>query len=318
MATIQKMSQKASQKSSKSDKELKRMEKKIDGIYSQYASEMTSKWDKYMSKVEDKLSAYTIAMQEAYKTGDALAIKEAVAKYQDALAEMTIKNQEYQTMVFNTSLKMASVNQIALDYVNDKMPSVYAFSYNALEKQVSNIKGYSFDLVDESTVKKLAQQKEIQLPKKQLDVSKDTKWNAKQINSQMMQGILQGEPISQIAKRLESVSDMNTASAKRNARTMYTSCENAGRQDSYEKASADGVIMHKVWMSAQDDRTRESHIEADGQEVDVDEPFILINRDGSISELMYPADPNGDPEQVYNCRCTMITKFIGFRKKEED
>ena len=47
-----------------------------------------------------------------------------------------------------------------------------------------------------------------------------------------------------------------------------------------------------------DDRTRPSHLELDGERRDLDEEFS--------NGLQYPGDPDGDPSEVYNCRCTMV------------
>jgi uncharacterized protein with gpF-like domain len=58
--------------------------------------------------------------------------------------------------------------------------------------------------------------------------------------------------------------------------------------------------MRKVWISAEDDRTREDHIEADGQAVGMQDSFTIGGW-----ELAYPGDPNGPAEQIINCRCTV-------------
>ena len=52
-------------------------------------------------------------------------------------------------------------------------------------------------------------------------------------------------------------------------------------------------------------RTRHAHRLLDGQLADVDKPF------GANSEIfMYPGDPEADPANVYNCRCTIAAKVI--------
>ena len=50
----------------------------------------------------------------------------------------------------------------------------------------------------------------------------------------------------------------------------------------------------------------------DGQEVDPDDVFV----DGNGNKLEYPGDPSADPSTVYNCRCSMKTHIIGFRKAD--
>ena len=123
------------------------------------------------------------------------------------------------------------------------------------------------------------------------------------MNTQVLQGILQGEPMEKIAGRLYKDTEMNEAAAIRNARTMVTGAENKGRQDSYARAEADGLILQKEWVSTNDGRTRHSHAMLDGAIVDQDKKFE--------NGLMYPGDPSGRPEEVYNC-------FVGETKVASD
>ena len=174
----------------------------------------------------------------------------------------------------------------------------------------------TFTLIDENTVARLQKDGTITLPQKTVDATKDMRWNMKQLNSKLLQGIMNGDPIPKIAQSFTEVIGNNEVSTTRAARTMCTNAENSGRQDSYDNLAAQGVVQKKVWIATPDDRTREAHLDADGQEVDVDEPFELINTDGSICLMMFPADPDGDDEQVWNCRCSMRTHIVGFRKAD--
>lgn len=163
----------------------------------------------------------------------------------------------------------------------------------------------SFSLIDEPTVARLQKLGDIKLPRKKVDVPKDERWNTKQMASKLLQGILNGDSIPTIAKSLTDVVGNNMVSATRNARTMVTNAENAGRLDSYKNLEEQGVVQGKVWIATADERTRESHLALDGEEVDINEPFS--------NGLMEPADPAGDPAEVYNCRCSMRTHIIGFK-----
>jgi uncharacterized protein with gpF-like domain len=58
--------------------------------------------------------------------------------------------------------------------------------------------------------------------------------------------------------------------------------------------------LNREWIASGDERTRETHAEADGQIVGMDEPFTV----GGAS-LMYPGDPAGPAEEVINCRCSV-------------
>lgn len=72
-------------------------------------------------------------------------------------------------------------------------------------------------------------------------------------------------------------------------------------QQMIEDTDMDPALVVRTWMATDDNRTRDSHIDMDGQEVGVDEPFVTPDGD----ELMYPGDPDGPPEEIINCRCTV-------------
>jgi SPP1 gp7 family putative phage head morphogenesis protein len=212
-------------------------------------------------------------------------------------------------MLNTTTTKLANVNEIALSYLNGKMPKIYATNYNQVSKDMPA--GISFDLVDETTVKNLIKDNPKLLPTKKLDIPKDKRWNQKAINSQVLQGIIQGESIDKMAKRLTPIMGRNKKAAIRNARTMTTSAQNKGRLDSYRVGQDKGVVLRKVWMATNSERTRAWHAALNGVEAEIDEPF-----ENDYGKIMFPGDPDADPGNVYNCRCTMRTHIIGFRRED--
>lgn len=283
------------------DKQLEKMESEIEKIYKKANKDITEKWNSYMKSEQKRLDALKA---EAERTGD-------MYEYQRVLRNFTLQNQKYQSMVNQTTEKIANANKIAVDYLNEKTPSIYSTNYNQVIGEVNGMKAnINFDMVDESTVKKLIKNGSIDLLPKKVDISKDMKWNTKKINSQVMQGILQGESIGDISKRLQNVTDMNEKSAIRNARTMTTNAECMGRMDSYHELQDAGVVLKKVWIATADERTRAWHTDLDGVEMDIDEPFVAILADGTEDDIMYPGDPDADPANVYNCRCSLETRII--------
>ena len=170
--------------------------------------------------------------------------------------------------------------------------------------------GYSFNLLNPNVTKALEGDAAL-LPinglYRKVNVPKDQRWNEKQINSQVMQGIQKGESIPKIAERLKNVTNMSHASAVRNARTMVTAAENRGRLDSYQQAEDDGIILKKTWLSIHDNRTRDWHRDLDGVTIPLNQPF-----ENAYGEIMFPGDPDAHPANVYNCRCTMIADVEGF------
>lgn len=290
------------------EKQLQKMEKELSKIYNQCQREIQAKWDSYMEKAESKVKSLYQDYQKAIESGEG--VREAKAVYERAMLNLTLNNRHYKSMVDQVTEKLTATNEIAVSYLNGKMVANYCHSYNEFANE--SIKGYSFELVDESTVQALIKNGDKNLlPPKKVNIPKDKAWNMKNVNSQVMQGILQGENIKDISKRLRNVTDMNYKSSIRNARTMTTGAECKGRMDSYRKASADGVIMKKVWVSNDSERTRDWHAELSGVEVDIDEPF-----ENEYGEIMYPGDPDAEPANVYNCRCSIKTHILGFRKPD--
>lgn len=165
----------------------------------------------------------------------------------------------------------------------------------------------TFKIYDKATVKRLQKNKEINLPQKYIDRTKDKKWNAKKLSSRLTQGIMNGDSLDDIAKSLIGVSGINEASAMRNARTMLTAAESQGRQDSYEELEERGVVQKKIWIATPDGHTRESHLELDGEEVDIHDEFS--------NGCRFPGDPLCENEgEIWNCRCTMKDRIVGFRR----
>ena len=296
------------------DKELKRLEDDLERIYKDAEGDLREKWTAYMDRAEKRVASFGKKYEEAVKSGDADAIAAAKKQLQEKIASATFRDKQFQDMIDGVTERMSHVNQIALEYVNGKMPDMYRYNYNGTLTEVTRdakkagIDGVAFNMLDEKTVENMVKRGEVKLPAKKIDIPKDKAWNKKALNAQMLQGIIQGESIPQMSKRLSNVTDMDKEAAIRNARTMTTEAENAGRLASMEQAEESGLQYEKVWMSTHDDRTRESHALMDGEAVPLDEKFS--------NGLEYPGDPNGEPEEVYNCRCSLVRKLVGYKGKK--
>jgi hypothetical protein len=212
-------------------------------------------------------------------------------------------------MVLETTTRLCNTNKIATAYMNGEMPKIYRVNYDQIDP-MAVIPGIRYDMVSEETVAHLI--KDGTIPQREIDEKKDKTWNTKQIGSMVLQGIIQGESIKDIAKRLMPIVDKNEASAVRNARTMTTCAENRGRLDRYADYESKGLVMAKVWIATGDNRTRDWHLSMDGQEVSKDEEFT----DGQGNKLMYPGDPDAEPQTTWNCRCSMRSHILGVRGKD--
>ncbi len=282
------------------DEKLEEMEKRLSAIYSRAEKEIQKTADEYFSKFAKQDEAKRKLLDQGKITED---------EYTKWRKGKVMYGKRFAEMKEQCAQQLLNVNQTALAYVNGELPEVYAINYNALESAVDGVGGYSFALVDADTVRNLAVTDASLLPYKEIDPAKDIPWNMKKINAETLQGILQGESMDKIAKRMMNVQEMNKTQAIRSARTIVTGAENKGRQDSYKRAEEDGIVMKREWIATNDSRTRHWHAELDGVEVDVDEPWV-----NDFGEIMFPGDPSADPANTYNCRCSMRAKVIGFKK----
>lgn len=279
------------------DKLLIRMEKRLVKIYSDVGRELDELAEEYLRSFRKN----DAVMRDLVRRG-----KMTNAEYKAWRKNKIMHGKRFTDLKRQCAEAILRANETAAAYINGNVPDVYVMSYNALQGAVDGIKGYSFTLMDAETVRVLAISDKSLLPLKVIDPAKDIPWNMRNINTAVLKGIIRGDSIPKIARRIRDVQGMNRDASIRTARTIVTGAENKGRHDSYEKAESEGIVLQKRWVSTHDSRTRDTHLALDGSTVDREDTFA--------NGLMYPGDPNGRPEEVYNCRCTMAAVVKGFKK----
>lgn len=113
-------------------------------------------------------------------------------------------------------------------------------------------------------------------------------------------GNANGLSIQEMQAQLLTASEFSPMRALRVARTETTRQAGAGAVQAYQDASGTGLKVKKGWLSARDEAVRDKHAELDGQEVDVDEPFVVPSTGESGQ---YPGDFES-ADMVVNDRCT--------------
>ena len=307
----------------RSEKELKKLEKRISAEYSKAAKEAQEKLNKHL----DDFARKTAVKQKQLRDGII-----TPKQYNDWRIGQVMMGRRWELMVEDLTKTMNNADKVAAEMMNDHMKDVYAINRNFAEYTIDIAIGYhmkDFAMYDKATVTRLLTKDPKMLPDPtdrvlaNVAAGRAQLWERRQIQSVMLQGILQGESIPKIAKRsrkelgeswyIEEIKDRNKKTAKqisrelerrnrnaaiRNARTMTTSAENAGRMDCFKQAQDMGISLQKTWIATNDSRTRKSHAAQDGETVPLNEEFS--------NGLMYPADLNGAPEEVYNCRCSLV------------
>jgi len=126
-------------------------------------------------------------------------------------------------------------------------------------------------------------------------------------NATVARVVEEGGSLQTMIDALRSTVNGDAFRAERIARTEVIGTLNGGKLDGYEQMG----IERKEWLATQDDRTRDEHAEADGQTVGIADSF-----DVGGQSLEYPGDPNGDPANIVNCRCTVLP-VVGATTEEE-
>lgn len=136
-----------------------------------------------------------------------------------------------------------------------------------------------------------------------------------QINQIITDGYRQGYGINQIANDLTRRFDqLSTWESKRIARTEIHGSHNTAVMDTYR----DMDVEYIQWDAAGDDRTRDSHVEIDGEIIPIGSTFS--------NGLQFPGDTSGPIEEWINCRCSnapfvipygyMAPSFSPFREED--
>lgn len=319
-----------------SDKMLKELEKRLEAEYAQAERELVEKVAQYFKAYERK-NAVKLAQLNAGQ----ITPKEYFRWKQGQL----LIGQRWQEMQDTIATDLHNVNKIAGAMISTHAKDVYALNHNygTYEVEKGSLVDTSYTLYNRDTVERLMRDNPDILPppgkyvSQRIAEGKDVRWNKQQVQSVMTQSILQGESIPKIAKRLEGavgksytediiknadkktakqiakeLARKNKAAAIRNARTMTTGAENAGRVDAYKRGQEMGVKSQQMWVATLDSRTRHEHRLLDGQKRAVGEPFEI---DGE--KIRFPGDPTAPPYLVYNCRCGVIAVVKGSKLDKE-
>lgn len=290
--------------SNKMDSELGRMEKDISSLYSNVQKEISADFQKFTDTFKKEYDANRIKVAEGKMTQEEFSLW---------TQRKTVQSDLYKSTIDSITKTLVKADQAAMAVVNGRLPSVVAQSYNFVQAlgfsaaQKAGISAGTFQVYNARSVQALMKGNKNVL-KPNVDVPEDTRWNHDKINKAITTSIVKGDSIPDVAKRLQGVTNMDRNSAVRNARTAMTSAENLGRSEAADDLKDKGIPVEEVWSATYDDRTRESHLMLDGTVRDENGVF---GADFLAHPLRYPADPEGDPEEIYNCRCRLNIQMQG-------
>lgn len=121
------------------------------------------------------------------------------------------------------------------------------------------------------------------------------------IDRAQREGLTVPQTAGLIQKEIVELSD---ATATQLARTDLIGTSNASATAAARQVFRDEPVR-KRWLATEDERTRPTHRDADGQTVPLDGKFTV-----GTSLMDYPGDPKGPDDEVCNCRCTVLFEEV--------
>ena len=288
------------------DEEIAKIEKLITKEYKKAHKEVSKKCEDYFAKFAAKDAKWQEWVAQGTKTQK---------EYKEWRQGQMLVGKKWEDLRDTLAQDYTNAAQITMSITKGFAPEVYAINHNYATFQVEKGAGLdtSYALYSKESVEYMYKGKPKLYHTYGKAVAKDIKegkqyaWDRRRITSVLTQAILQGKSIPNITKSLEQVTAGDHKAAIRNARTMMTGVQNAGRIDAMERAVDKGIPVQKQWLATLDMRTRHWHKALDGAIVDYDKPFH-----NEFGDIMFPGDPDADGANVYNCRCTLLPAIKGF------
>lgn len=276
------------------DAEFRRLRAKIKDVYQEAYEDIYKKNLDFVKRHERKEAQYRQMVAEG---------RIPQADFDAWMRGQVFMGDQWEAKRKQMQATLLHADQMAMDMINGSRIRVFADNANFIgyELEKHGRVQTSFGLYDAESVKRLLMEEPELLPPRKVGRDESYRWYNKQIQGAITQGIIQGEKLVDIAKRVGMATGEATMNAMlRNARTMHTGAECAGRIEGMHQAQKLGIDVQKKWLATLDNHTRDSHRTLDGQVRNVDKPF-----DSELGKIMFPGDPTAHPGNVWNCRCTL-------------
>ena len=288
------------------DQQQKVLERRMQEVYAEAQKDLQAKLDDYMRrhKARDARMRAKLGRGEITKK-----------QYDSWMRGQVFMGDQWKAKVKQMTDTLTDANKQSLNILRGSQINVFGenATYEAYEIEKNFGINFGFGMYDSNTVSRLLKDQPELLPRKTVNGRKDAAWNRTKIANCIAQGILQGESLDQIAHRMaRDTSSTDMKAMIRYARTAMTGAQNAGRINMLNNALNMGIRVEKKWMATFDNLTRDTHRNLDGQTAPVNQPFK-----SDSGPILYPGDPHARPENIYNCRCTLVYVYLDYPSEYE-
>lgn len=251
-------------------------------------------------------------------TMENIVLKELENEYREALKDINLKIQMYQSMPETQSrIYHRQYQETLKKQVEAALEKLHSDEYTTInqylhEAYTDAFVGTMYDLHGQGTpviapidqnaaIKAVMTDTRLNKPlytKLGVDVNK----LKRTVSSEISRGIASGLMYEEIARNIQFRTNAPINRAKVIVRTEGHRIQQASTEDARQAAKAKGANVVKQWDATLDGDTRPTHRRLDGQIRETDEKFEM---DGK--KAMYPGD-FGDPAEDCNCRCVALTR----------
>lgn len=289
------------------DRRIEEIRDKLVSIYTEAAKDLFKKAEEFTKRHEEKDKIMQAKVDEKVISGN---------DYKKWLKGQVFTGKQWQSKVEQMARSLIHVEENAVKIVENQQIGCFADNANYVQFRIDKDFDFmaKFSVYDENTVTRLIREEPELLRRRVVNGKKCEAWNVKIINNCITQGIIQGESVRKIAKRMaRDTANSDMDAMYRYARTAMTGAQNAGRIQAMNNSISKGIRVQKVWITMIDGRQRDAHEELNGDVADVNEPF-----DSILGPIMFPGDPSADDANVWNCRCALGWEYPDYPSVESE
>lgn len=203
---------------------------------------------------------------------------------------------------------LLATNKTALKNINNELNGIYQLNYNGFINKFKN-DGLDLEKINKTETKEELKENVNPYNEIAIDTATDRANIKRSVSNTLLNSILAVATGGLAFKGLQAVYEKNLKESATITETQATRVEGKAVYDALleadYKAKENNMRLIKIWRTQEDDKVRDAHARAEGQEAEINEPFYV---DGE--RLMYPGDFTGSPKNIINCRCWMEYKFI--------
>ena len=255
------------------------------------AARKRSKLDRYWYRWHNRLNERSKKFERVF------------SKYLD------FERKKFLAVISHLSIKAATINQTENDLVIVQKLSIQKY-IDELEKTLKGIgEEFARDEFAALTFKFTGLPKVVESwldsyePKIVDDIGKTT---IDRVMRDIRNGIEEGETLRDIEDRINhTYNDWQRSRVPFIARTEVGRIASMSQQAVLNEGSkllTETEVIMQTWLTARDDRVRDSHVELEGEQRELDQEFL--------PGLKFPRDPDGDAAEVINCRCTLLAEVV--------